>query len=200
MIATNHRRGGRRGGLSLRGRVWSVDNRKENPTAHKRVFDLPSSVHRNHSCRNIKSLGFTVVELLIVVAVLLTISAIAIPNLMAAVDQARIARAVGDIKTLEDEIALYDTINGALPDDLSQVGYGNYLDPWRNPYQYLNHATMKGNGHARKDRFLVPLNSDYDLYSMGKDGQSVAPITAKASQDDILRASDGSYLGLASQF
>jgi general secretion pathway protein G len=138
--------------------------------------------------------------LLIVVAVLLTISAIAIPNLMAAVDQARIARAVGDIKTLEDEIALYDSINGKLPDDLSQVGYGNYLDPWRNPYQYLNHTTMKGNGQARKDRFLVPLNSDYDLYSMGKDGQSVAPITAKTSQDDIIRASDGSYLGLASQF
>jgi general secretion pathway protein G len=133
-------------------------------------------------------------------AVLLTISAIAIPNLMAAVDQARIARAVGDIKTLEDEIALYDTINGVLPDDLSQVGYANYLDPWHNPYQYLNHETMRGNGQARKDRFLVPLNSDYDLYSMGKDGKSSPPITANNSKDDIIRASDGSFLGLASQF
>jgi general secretion pathway protein G len=44
------------------------------------------------------------------------------------------------------------------------------------------------------------LNDDYDLYSMGQDGVSVSPITAKPSQDDILRASDGSYLGLASQF
>jgi len=59
---------------------------------------------------------------------------------------------------------------------------------------------MKGNGQARKDRFLVPLNDDYDLYSMGQDGVSAPPITAKPSQDDILRASDGSYLGLASQF
>jgi len=161
---------------------------------------LLSPASGNRRCGNNKSKGFTVVELLIVVAVLLTISAIAIPNLMAALDEARIARAVGDIRTLEDEIALYDTINGKLPDDLSQVGYGNYLDPWHNPYQYLNHATMKGNGQARKDRFLVPLNSDYDLYSMGKDGQSIPPLTAKSSQDDILRASDGSYLGLASQF
>jgi general secretion pathway protein G len=200
LIVAHHRSGSRRGGLFLRGRVRSVDSRKRNPAAHKPVFGLPSSVHRNHSCRNSKSLGFTVLELLIVVAVLLTISAIAIPNLMAAVDLARIARAVGDIKTLEDEIALYDLINDKLPDDLSQVGYGNYLDPWHNPYQYLNHATMKGNGQARKDRFLVPLNSDYDLYSMGKDGLSVAPITAKTSQDDIIRASAGSYLGLASQF
>jgi general secretion pathway protein G len=153
-----------------------------------------------HNRRSRNGQGFTVLELLIVVAVLLTICAIAIPNLMAAMDQARVARAVGDIKTLEDEIALYETINGILPDDLSQVGYANYHDPWGNPYQYLNHATMKGNGKARKDRFLVPLNSDYDLYSMGKDGDSVPPITAKTSQDDIIRASDGSYLGLASQF
>lgn len=146
------------------------------------------------------SQGFTLLELLMVMAILLTIAGIAIPNLMAAVDQARIARAVGDIKTLEDAIVLYQTINGQLPNDLSQVGYGNYLDPWHNPYQYLNHATMKGNGEVRKDRFLVPLNSDYDLYSMGKDGQSVPAITARISLDDVIRASDGSYLGLASQF
>lgn len=150
--------------------------------------------------RRARGSGFTLVELLIVVAVLLTIAAIAIPNLVSALNQAKIARAVGDIKTLEDEISLYQTINGQLPDDLSQIGYGNYPDPWGNLYQYLNHATMRGNGQARKDRFLVPLNSDYDLYSMGKDGGSVPPITAKISQDDIIRASDGSYTGLASQF
>ena len=144
--------------------------------------------------------GFTVVELLIVIAVLLTIAAIAIPNLLASVDQARVSRAVSEIIVLEDAITLYETINNQLPDDLSQVGYGNLLDPWGHPYQYLNHATMRGNGQARKDRFLVPLNSDYDLYSMGKDGQSVAPITASKSQDDIIRASDGAYVGLASQF
>jgi general secretion pathway protein G len=144
--------------------------------------------------------GFTLVELLIAMAIILTIAAIAIPNFIAAMDLARVAKAVGDIKTIEEEITLYDVIYNQLPDDLSQIGYGNYLDPWHNPYEYLNHSTMKGNGKARKDRFLVPLNSDYDLYSDGKDGQSVSPITAKASQDDVIRASDGSYTGLASEF
>lgn len=139
-------------------------------------------------------------ELLIVVAVVLTISAIAIPNLLASIDQARIAKAVGDIRNLEEEIALYNTINNQLPDDLSQVGYGGYLDRWKNPYQYLNHTTMHGNGQARKDRFLVPLNSDYDLYSMGKDGQSSPPITASKSQDDIILVNSSGYIGLASQF
>ena len=144
--------------------------------------------------------GFTLVELVIVLAILMTITAIAVPNLMAVLDQAKIAKAVGDINAIETDIAWYQTLYGQLPDDLSQIGDANLLDPWGAPYQYLNHATMKGNGQARKDRFLVPLNSDYDLYSMGKDGKSVPPITAKPSQDDVIRASSGSYVGLAANF
>ena len=138
--------------------------------------------------------------MLIVVAVFLTIAAIAIPSLMSALYQAKVARGVADIRTIETDLAWYQSVNGVLPDSLAQVGDDALLDPWGNPYQYLNHATVKGNGKVRKDRFLVPLNSDYDLYSMGADGQSVSPLTAKTSQDDIVRASNGAYIGLASQF
>ncbi len=52
----------------------------------------------------------------------------------------------------------------------------------------------------RKDRFLVPINSDYDLYSKGKDGESKAPLSPKVSHDDIIRANDGAFVGLASEF
>jgi len=52
----------------------------------------------------------------------------------------------------------------------------------------------------RKDRFLVPINSDYDLYSMGPDGQSNEPLTVPVSKDDIIRASDGAYVGVADNF
>jgi general secretion pathway protein G len=164
---------------------------------------FPSEPHRaSHRSRRHqeRSKGFTLVELLITITIILTISAIAVPNLMSALDAARIARAVSDIHTIEDEITLYMVNNGQNPPSLGAIGYGSLLDPWGHPYQYLDHATMKGNGKARKDRFLVPLNSDYDLYSMGKDGASVSPITAKVSQDDIIRAGSGSYVGLASQF
>ena len=164
---------------------------------------FPTKLHRTpHRKRRRQkhAHGFTVVELLIVIAILLTIASMAIPNLLAAINMARVARAVSEIHTLEDAITDYLVINGQFPDTLADVGYGGYLDPWGNPYEYLNHATIKGNGKARKDRFLVPLNSDYDLYSVGKDGLSVSPITAKASQDDVIRGSDGSYDGLASQF
>jgi general secretion pathway protein G len=144
--------------------------------------------------------GFTVVELLIVVALILTIAAIALPYLSTTLDQARYAKAVADIHTLQDAINADQLDKGVYTDSLASLGYGSLLDPWGHPYQYLNHATMHGNGQARKDRFLVPLNTDYDLYSMGKDGQSQPPLTAQASQDDIVRAGDGSYVGLASLY
>lgn len=57
-----------------------------------------------------------------------------------------------------------------------------------------------GQIQPRKDRFLVPINSDFDLYSMGKDRETVAPLTAKKSHDDIVRANDGAFVGLASDF
>jgi len=46
------------------------------------------------------------------------------------------------------------------------------LSPWDNQYQYLKLFGEEGNGGNRKDRKLNPLNSDFDLYSMGKNGQS----------------------------
>lgn len=144
--------------------------------------------------------GFTIIELLIVLAVLMTITAIAVPNLISSIEQARIARAVGDIRAIEDEVTVYNAMNGKFPDSLADIGRDTTIDPWGEPYFYLNHSTMKGNGASRKDRFLVPLNGDYDLYSAGKDMRSVPPITAKASQDDIIRAGNGSYVGPASLY
>jgi general secretion pathway protein G len=54
--------------------------------------------------------------------------------------------------------------------------------------------------HPRKDRFLVPLNTDFDLYSVGRDGESVPPLSAAKSRDDVVRAANGAFIGLASKF
>ncbi len=110
-------------------------------------------------------------------------------------NQARIAKAVGDIHAIGTDIQGYELINRAYPNTLADIGYGNFNDPWGNPYQYLNFASAQGKGKMRKDRFLVPINTFFDLYSMGPDGTSVAPLTAKASQDDIIWANDGDYVG-----
>jgi general secretion pathway protein G len=46
----------------------------------------------------------------------------------------------------------------------------------------------------------VPLNTDYDLYSRGKDGKSQPSITNALSLDDVIRANDGAFLGLAAKY
>ncbi len=77
---------------------------------------------------------------------------------------------------------------------------GNVLDPWGNPYQYLNIEDFSGKGKKgkfREDRFKVPINSDFDLYSMGKDGKSKKSLTSKGGRDDIVRANNGGYIGPA---
>ena len=144
--------------------------------------------------------GLTVVELLVTVAIIFTIAAIAIPRFLAAIDQAKVARAVGDIRAIGTGIVGYQIVNRQYPATLAEVGYGENLDPWGQPYQYLNFANVKGKGPMRKDRFLVPINTFFDLYSMGKDGKTVAPLTAKVSQDDIIWANDGDFVGLASDY
>ncbi|MDA2929226.1 prepilin-type N-terminal cleavage/methylation domain-containing protein [Acidobacteria bacterium AH-259-O06] len=146
--------------------------------------------------------AFTIIELMVVVAMITTLVALAIPALGSALDAAKDARAIGDLRTLQIQIAQYDVLRGRLPDGLDQLGRVDLRDPWGNPYQYLNFATLgkEGKGKMRKDHFLVPINSRYDLYSMGKDGESNAPLTAKASRDDIVRANDGAFLGLASEY
>ena len=89
-----------------------------------------------------------------------------------------------------------------LPDTLDQLGNGIPTDPWGNAYQYqrIEGAGLKGKGKLRKDKKLNPINSDYDLYSMGADGQSKLPLTAKHSWDDIIRASNGAYVGPATEY
>ncbi len=131
-----------------------------------------------------------------------TLAGIGIPAYTSAREKARNVRAIVDIRTLEKDIALHREDTGQLAGTLADIGRENLRDPWGNPYEYLNFASAgkSWKGQARKDRFLVPLNSTYDLYSKGHDGKSVPPLTAKASQDDIVRANDGGYVGLASDY
>lgn len=152
---------------------------------------LPS--HESSICRD---RGFTIVELLAVVAIIGTLTALAIPRVHSAIDRARVAKAIGDIEAIQIEIDSQDS----LPDQLSALGPVRN-DPWGNPYQYNKFPPNKPvPPGARRDRFLVPINSTYDLYSMGADSASTPPLTAKSSQDDIVRGNDGGFIGLGSKY
>ena len=144
--------------------------------------------------------GFTAVELIIVLVIVMTLAAMAIPSIVRAREVSRVAQAVGDIRSLEFRIEMYASDKGVYPNTLADLGADIPNDPWGYPYQFLNFATTNGKGSWRKDRFLVPLNTYYDLYSMGPDGASMPPLTAKTSHDDIVRANDGAFVGVAEQY
>ncbi|MBI1822922.1 MAG: prepilin-type N-terminal cleavage/methylation domain-containing protein [Nitrospirae bacterium] len=153
-------------------------------------------------CRD-ESKGFTLVELTIVLVILGILAAISIPLYSNYQEKMRIDQAKADIYILQLKIQAYYSERDQFPDTLADAGQAGYLDPWGNPYQYFRIANQKKSTvmqNARKDHFLVPINSTYDLYSMGNDGQSKKPLTAKASHDDIIRANDGNYIGLASDY
>jgi len=139
--------------------------------------------------------GFTLIELIVVIGIVSALSGIGIPAYMGYIEKAKNTKAISEIRLLEKEILVYEADGGTLPDTLDDIGRGNLLDPWGNPYQYLNFENIKGKGKKRKDHNMVPINEFFDLYSMGKDGKSSSPLTANASHDDIIRAYDGQYVG-----
>ena len=171
--------------------------------------------------------GFTLIEIFIVIAIIGTLSAIAVPNYLKYKNNAKITLAIADIRIIEKQIALYvfDN-NGLLPDnlsDLSTIG-GVINDPWGNPYRYLkinsgvvapvafiapvarvvpDIPSVPDNpgilGQARKNFMDVPVNQDYDLYSMGKDGNTNISFRVPVSYDDVVRAYEGQYVGLVSE-
>ena len=143
--------------------------------------------------------GYSLIELMMAIAIVSILAAIATPNFIQYREKAKVAAVITEIRGIEKAITSYAVDHGDFPPSLDAIGFGSLLDAWGTPYQYL---PVEGNppGKLRKDRFMVPVNTDYDLYSMGKDKSSVSPFTAKASRDDIVRANNGAYVGLASNF
>ena len=118
------------------------------------------------------SRGFTVLELLIVVAVIGVVVAIALPNVVSAIQRARQSRTMADMRTIGGALVLYEQDNVDYPIETSLVSAENlslhlypYLgdfrttDAWSRPYQYVS------DGHI------------YTLISFGLDGNQDLPYT-----------------------
>jgi general secretion pathway protein G len=143
--------------------------------------------------------GFTLFELMISIAILGILMALASLSFSAYRERAQVACAIADIHTIQNAIDCFQIDNGQLPLDLAEVHWDSLNDPWGHPYQYTNFETVS-KGKWRKDKFLVPINSTYDLWSMGPDGKTQAELVTPVARDDIIRANDGVFIGRASQY
>ncbi len=149
--------------------------------------------------------AMTLIELMLVIAVLGVIVTIAIPSYQNYIDKTNNALAVSQIVTIQSVIERYYLQNQRYPDKLDDIAGSlpdNGVDPWGNNYIYLNIADdwPQSRGPSRKDRNINPINTQYDIYSMGKDGQTQKQVSQKPSLDDIILARDGRFIGLAADF
>jgi general secretion pathway protein G len=102
--------------------------------------------------------GFTLVEILVVIALIALLAGLAVPAYMKRADQARVDKAKSDFATIATALGLYKLDNARLPSSeqglqalvqkptlppqpqrYRQGGYLRQLppDPWGNPYVYL---------------------------------------------------------------
>ena len=109
------------------------------------------------------SKGFTLIELLIVVAIIGIIAAIAIPNLLNAIDRGKQKRTMADMRSIGTAVESYAVDNNVYPvavlaSTLSGIVAPIYIktmptaDGWNNTFQVASATTQ------------------YTIYSQGKDG------------------------------
>jgi general secretion pathway protein G len=122
-----------------------------------------------------KQCGFTLIELMVVLAIIGVLAALIVPNVLGRADDARITAARTDVGNLMQALKLYKLDNQRFPTteqglnalilkpttEPVPVNWKPYLDklpsdPWGRPYQYLNPG-IKG---------------EVDVLSFGADGQS----------------------------
>lgn len=152
--------------------------------------------------------GLTLVELLIVIAIVGILTSIAIPSYQKYLEKNKETTAISDINTIAWKLkAIMTEDPTALPNDLAAINVGNLLpliDPWGNPYGYLPlyglTPTQAKAAGARKNKNDFPITTDFDLYSMGPDGQTHQNLQNAKSRDDIIRADEGAFVGKASTY
>ena len=115
--------------------------------------------------------GFTLLEIIVVVAIIAILAAYIAPKVAGRVDDARISKAKSDIRVLESSLELYKLDNFVYPsvdqglkalvnkpsgDNARNWREGGYIkkltkDPWGNEYRYVYPGS----------------NSDFDIFSLG---------------------------------
>jgi general secretion pathway protein G len=163
----------------------------ENPVTIKRM-----STHLDRQA-SADCAGFTLVELIVVVAIVMILALISIPAFTEYITMTKNKRSIADLNTIDKAITAYVIDKNTLPPTgtcLSDVGMGNMKDPWSRSYVYKNLGDA--DAEPRQDRFFQQLNYDYDLFSTGIDGLSGPAFADAGSPDDLVRDNNGSYFSM----
>lgn len=120
--------------------------------------------------------GFTLIEVMVVVVILGILAGIVVPKLLDRPEEARRTKAILQIKSIEEALALYKLDNGFFPTtNQGLVSLVTKPESGRIPIKYREGGYMKKipvdpwNGDYI---FLSPgLHSNYDLLSYGADGE-----------------------------
>jgi type IV pilus assembly protein PilA len=109
-----------------------------------------------------KQKGFSLIELLIVVAIILIIAAIAIPNLLRSKMAANEASAVGSLRTINTSSVAFSTTYGNYPTVLSDLGPST--SPTSTAADLIDSALVTGtkSGYA----FAYKASGTYQQYSI----------------------------------
>jgi general secretion pathway protein G len=138
--------------------------------------------------------GFTLVELLMVVALVGILATLAIPSFSSYTKKAKNGACTTDIRNIDRAITSYILDKNALPVLLSDIGImGTQSDPWKHLYEYQ--VVVIGSVELL-DIASQPFNTDYDLYSKGADGASVLAAGGAGNEDDIVRSNNGVFVGM----
>jgi general secretion pathway protein G len=137
-------------------------------------FLLGGTAVRPYGKRGLSPFGFTLIEVLVVVAILAILAAIVVPRIMDRPDEAKRVAAKADIGAIVQSLKLYRLDNGCypstdqglaalvqrpttppVPNNWKQGGYLERLprDPWGGDYQYLSPG----------------VHGEIDVFSLGAD-------------------------------
>ena len=109
--------------------------------------------------------GFTLIELMIVLAATAILLAIAFPSYRAVMDKKDLTKTIEDLNVIATALDQKYYADSQYPETLAEIGMDSMRDPWGNAYYFVNLKNPDNVNLSRKDRFLHPVNNDFDLYS-----------------------------------